>query len=185
MKILSWLALLAISLNSFAANRSLDGLESVLDEYQYAITVEWDQKDREVMQNITENFRTKVEGIVTSEALILEDIQELAKRRIKDSEQLKAFQQRLDISKSSSNELAKFLMDSSSIMYARGASWSGNATVATFIIAPVLILAVLDIWFHATHECVSSEPVIICSEGEVSHIEHCRNDTRCTQYVKK
>ena len=70
MKFLSLLLCLCLSMNVFSSTKFQD-LEKSLDEYHFALTVEWDQKDKEFYNAQTEKFFTAVRNSGLSQSEII------------------------------------------------------------------------------------------------------------------
>ncbi|MES2527220.1 MAG: hypothetical protein V4598_09030 [Bdellovibrionota bacterium] len=190
-KLFSLLLVLCFSANVFAGSTA--GLERALDEYQFALTVEWDQKDQKVYQAKTDAFFAEMAKIIASEGLSREEIVSVAEAKMKNKAQLEALKLKLALAgkAGSTQELGKVLQESVKDMYASGASWNGDAVLP--VLGGIAIAALLGyvIWFHATHECVAYDERWECSSTSRCDDWGCYTDescgwqSYCTQYVKK
>ncbi len=174
---------------------STAGLERAMDEYQFALTVEWDQKDQKVYQAKTDAFFAEMAQIIAKEGLKQEEILAVAEKKMKNKAQLEALKLKLTLAgKASSNaELAKVLQDSVKDMYQSGASWNGEAVLP--ILGGLALAALIGyaIWFSATHECVAWDSRWECNAYTECNTygdycwtdESCGWEDYCTQYVKK
>ena len=194
-KLFSFLLVLCFSVNVIAGSTA--GLERAMDEYQYALTVEWDQKDQKVYQAKTDAFFAEMAKLISSEGLSQEEIVGVAEKKLKNKAQVEALKLKLALAGKvgSSQELGKVLQASVKDMYSQGASWNGEAVLP--ILGGLAVAAILGyvIWFHATHECVATDQRWECSSYPDCYDDYygtsCYEDTSCgwktycTQYVKK
>lgn len=74
MKKISLFLVSSLLLQSLAWATPKDSLRNVMDEYRYALTVEWDQKDQKALEAIKASFGSEVKKIVAEEKLSSEDI---------------------------------------------------------------------------------------------------------------
>lgn len=192
-KLFSFLLVLCFSTNIFAASTA--GLERAMDEYQFALTVEWDQKDQAVYQAKTDAFFAEMAKLIASEGLSKEEILSVAEKKMANKAQLEALKLKLALAGkvSSSQELGKVLQDSVKDMYAQGASWNGEAVLP--ILGGLALAALIGyaVWFSATHECVAYDSRWECHSYQNcdSYGDYCYSDSSCgwedycTQWVKK
>ncbi|MFL5784522.1 MAG: hypothetical protein ACJ76H_07940 [Bacteriovoracaceae bacterium] len=191
-KLFSLILVLCFSVNVMAASTS--GLERAMDDYQYALTVEWDQKDQAVYQAKTDAFFAEMAKMIADEGLTKEQILSVAEKKMQNKAQLEALKLKLQLAGKASNsqELAGILQSSVKDMYSRGASWNGD--VLPMVGIGLLVAAVIGyaVWFSATHECVAYEDRWECNTnnycddyGYCSGTESCGWEPYCTQYVKK
>jgi hypothetical protein len=203
MRILSLLLSFCITFNVLAASGTVAELEKHIDEYQYVLTVEWDQKDQAFYQAQTDAFLEKLSELIKTKGLTKEQILEISEKRVKDKAAFEALKLKMSLldKNTSADQLAKVLSESSKDFYSRGASWSGDAA---FIIPLALagIIIGYAIWFHITHECVAYEERYSCSTDQYcasysydwqgySYCDYYREetdcgwDTVCARYEKK
>lgn len=192
-KLFSLFLVLCFSANVFAGSTA--GLERALDEYQYALTVEWDQKDQKVYQAKTDAFFAEMAKLISEQNLSKEEVAAVAEAKMKNKAQLEALKLKLALAgkASSSQQLAGVLQDSVKDMYSQGASWNGDAVLPVLGGLAIAALIGYVIWFHATHECVATAERWECNAytdcdayGDYCHTrESCGWETYCTQYQKK
>lgn len=191
-KLFSFLLVLCFSMSAMAGSTA--GLERAMDEYQFALTVEWDQKDQAVYQAKTDAFFAEMAKLISSEGLSNQEVVALAEKKMQNKAQLEALKLKLALAGKAQNskELANVLQSSVKDMYSRGASWNGDAVLP--VLGGLAIAALLGyvIWFHATHECVAYEDRWECTSssycddyGYCSSHDSCGWEPYCTQYVKK
>ncbi len=190
-KLFSFLLVLCFSLSAMASSSA--GLERAMDEYQFALTVEWDQKDQAVFQAKTDAFFAEMARLMSEQGLTKAEILSLAEKKMKNKEQLEALKLKLALAgkAGSSKELAGVLQESVKGMYQSGASWNGDAVLP--ILGGIALAALLGyaIWFSATHECVAWDErwecrsSSTCDDWGCDGYESCGWESYCTQYVKK
>jgi hypothetical protein len=187
MKKLSLLLCLLISFNVLAS--PLSKIEQSLDEYHYAMTVEWDQKDQKFSDEKTQVFIVAIQTAI-AEGASKEDIYKLAESKMKSSQSLEALKLKMNLLTSqaaNSAELAEILKLNSADFYTQGTSWNGDAS--NVIMWGALALAVgFIVWFSIKYKCVEEERYRDCdwetdSDGDRDYV--CRNKTRCLEYVER
>ncbi len=192
-KLFSLLLVFCFSANVSAGSTA--GLERAMDEYQFALTVEWDQKDQKVYKVKTDAFFADMAKLISEQGLSREEVLAVAQKKMSNKAQLEALKLKLSLAgkSSSANELGKILQDSVKDMYQSGASWNGDAVVPVLAGLAVAALIGYVIWFHATHECVAYADRWECNSysecdtyGDYCWTEEsCGWNSYCTQYQKK
>lgn len=141
----------------------IENLKSVLDEYTYAMTVEWDQKDRTFQQKQRRLFQQKVLALVKN-GLTKEEIKRaFAGTPSIDIEELDA--ELALIHPQDTRALGRLIQRKTLQTYKKGTSWSDGVArklVPFFIISAIAALAI----FMNIEDVVYFDDV----EGEV--IEH-------------
>lgn len=165
MKFMSLLVAFCFSMNVFAATGSISALEQAVDEYQFALTVEWDQKDNKFLDAQTEVFFAKLQKLIKDEGLSQKEIMAFAESKMQDKDALAALKLKASLLAKANNteELTKLVKEASKDFYAQGASWNG-ATVVPVVIGLVIVGVIgYAVWFSATHECVAYEEQYVCN----------------------
>ena len=164
MKLLSVLLSLCLTFNVLAASGTVGELERQLDEYQYTMTVEWDQKDQAFQERETKAFFEKISATIQSGEVSKEAIMSLAESKIKNNKALEALKLKMTLlsGANSSAELATLLRENSKEFYGQGASWNGNVEMI-LIGAGVIALIGYLVWWSANHECVEWEEQWECT----------------------
>jgi hypothetical protein len=188
MKIFTIIVCFIFSFNVLAG--SLAEIEKGLDEYQYAVTVEWDQKDKKFYEEKTQIFFNAIHACLAS-GVTKNDILSLVEKKTKnraDFESLKLKMNLLSPQAATSNELAQLLKMSSNDFYSSGASWDGEVTV--YVGFGIVFAALLGyaIWHEIKYECVAWESYRDCDwetdrDGDRDYV--CENKKRCTEYVER
>lgn len=199
MRIISFLIMLSLSFNVLAQSGSIHALEKSIDEYQYALSVEWDQKDSSFHDQQTDIFLKKMDALIQEEGLEKEQVRALAKSKIKDEAAYKALELKMGLlsGANSSKELIELLKENSKEFYSKGASWNGEVFFENAIIVAVVIAVAYSVYFHSTHKCASYEYLGYDEcEYEVigqtydgayvySNYQTCEEAKRCSEYVKR
>lgn len=192
-KLMSIVLALTFSLNVFASAATQE-LEKSLDDYQYAMTVEWDQKDQKFADAQTTAFFEKMGKLITDKGLKQEEIIALAEKKIANKQTVEAIKLKLNLigNVKNSSELNSVLKDISKDMYSKGASWNGDVVLIGGVVVLVVALVGYAVWFGSTHECVAYDQRWECnSYDHCDGYGYCYSDSSCgwedycTQYVKK
>lgn len=200
MKLMSWILAFAMTANVFASTATQE-LERSLDNYQYAMTVDWDQKDQTFYSQKTEAFFQELGNMMKDGSVSQADVVAVIEKKVTDKKQLAALKSQVSsINASTPAELAKVLSENSSKFYSRGASWEGEALTIGLGVLVVGVLA-YAVWFSATHKCVAYGQAYTCtnygsyyggSYGGYSYggyyggsYSYCGYQSVCTDYEKK
>lgn len=163
--LISYLVLLCFSVNVFASTGTVNELSRHIDNYQYSLTVEWDQKDQKFYQKVTEKFLSEMEKLIRNGHLTKEEVLTLLEKRVSSKNVLQAMKLKLSLLShvDSQEALADIVKESSKEMYAKGASWNGEILIPLAI--GIVILAVLAYkwWWDYNHKCVAWEERYDCS----------------------
>lgn len=165
MRFLSLLVAFCFTFNVLASTGTVQELERVLDDYQYSLSVEWDQKDQKFYDVKTKEFFSKLEQLIKEEGLSQEQIMTLVNKKANNKALVEALKLKLSLmGKNISNEdLIKLINESTKDMYSRGASWNGQIIIPVAI--GLLIAAVVGyaLWWDANHVCVAWENQYVCN----------------------
>jgi hypothetical protein len=138
MKTIMKLFLCLIMTTQVAFATSNDGLKQAMDEFHFAMTVEWDQQDQTFAQTEKLKFQATIEKLI-SDGLTLDEL----KTAFNEKSQLNADQIIAEIDErniTDPHEVQMYIQQKLQSNYARGASWSGE--IYEVIIATVLIVLV-------------------------------------------
>lgn len=192
-KFISFILAFSFSFNVFASAATAE-LEKSIDEYQYALTVDWDQKDQEAYDAHTQAFFAKMGALIKEQGLTQQDVIALAEKKISNKEALKSLQVKLALAGEAKNsaELMNILKDVQKDMYAQGASWNGSTVITVGIVVLVVAVVGYAIWFSANHRCVEYAERWECnSYSNCTTYNYCYTDTvcgwddYCVRYEKK
>lgn len=119
-------------------------LESVIDDYQYFVTVEWDQNDLKHLEAATQYFQEELATMIRDGAISKDDVLALAEKRMGNKEKFQILKKRLEMMGQNGDTmvLGEVLAEVSSGFYATGANWSDDAVG---MICGVLVVAVV-VW---------------------------------------
>lgn len=164
MKIMSVILSFCITFNVLASTTPISKLERSIDDYQYSLTVEWDQQDKKFYNEKTDAFIAKLADLIKREGLTKEQILAMSEKRVQDKQAFEAMKLKMSLlgPDLSSEELVSVLKESSKEFYSKGASWNGS--VAVYVpLALIAIIVGYIIWFNSSHECVAYEERYTCS----------------------
>ncbi len=196
MKIISALLALCFTMNVFASSGSLDALSSAMDEYQFAMTVEWDQKDQAFQAKQLEALSAKM-GELFKQGLTVQDVNVLIDSRFKNSQVAQAAKAKLALlgNNLTPANVLDILKDNSSDIYSNGASWNGNAQIFVWggvIVAIIAIAVAYSQWKKDNYECVETAIADFCTDAYDCHGSSSENSsgscyyagTRCGSYER-
>jgi hypothetical protein len=182
MKLISFILLMCFSLNILADSNVMPELEKAFDDYQYAITVDWDQKDQNVYEQKTQEFYQTLAKLTTQKGLTSAAVLELAQKKLGNQKEFEAMKLRMSIltnKASSPEELAQILSDNAKDFYKQGASWSSEVYIELGVGLIVGITIAYNIWFDMTHTCAKYDTTPTCyKQGR-------RCAYLCAQWVRK
>jgi hypothetical protein len=190
MRFISSLLILCFSFNVMSSTGTIQELEKALDNYQYSMTVEWDQKDQAFVAETTEEFYSSVSELM-DRGLTQQDLMSVIAKKVrhpKDLEALKIHMSTLIGKTSTTSELAQVIAQNSKNLYANGASWDGSVIITGAVVVAIVGILGYAIWFDTTHTCVAYERGTQC--GWTSYYYdgpqywQCWPTTYCVQYVK-
>lgn len=151
MKTVSILLCLCFSLNVLAASN----IEAVYNDYQYAMTVEWDQKDLDFKNAQTSMFYENVDSLVAS-GLTSTELMTFVESKVSNKAAL-AELKAAALNAGSTGEVLALVDANADQLFAQGANWSGSAVLRGAIITTISALFVYSIYFTIKHGCMESE----------------------------
>lgn len=197
MKILSALIAFCFTMNVFASTGSLKELETAIDDFQYSMTVEWDQKDQAFKTQQIDGLTSKVDQLF-KKGLAVEDLNLLVEKRFHNSKVAEAVKLKLALlgNKVTPANVAQVLKDNSIELYQQGASWNGDTHM--FIAIGVAVVAIIAIalaysgWKKDNYECAEYAIADYCTDAYDCHGNdseyssgHCSYaGTRCGSYER-
>lgn len=196
MKIISVLLALCFTMNVFASTGGISELSAAMDEYQFAMTVEWDQKDQAFKAKQLEALSSKM-GELFKEGLTPQDVNVLIDNRFKNSQVAQAAKLKLSLMGNNITpaNVVDILKDNSSDIYSNGASWNGNAQIFVWggvIVAIIAIAVAYSQWKKNNYECAEYAIADFCTDAYDCHGSdseyssgHCSYaGTRCGSYER-
>lgn len=126
-KIISLILLSCLSLNTLASTGTVDQMATAFDNYQFAMTVDWDQRDKIFFEAETEKFRQSMNSLI-SEGLTTDEVLSFAEKKMGNKMELAKLQSVLSgaIGTKNPRDVIKHLMENSTEFYKTGASWDGS-----------------------------------------------------------
>lgn len=159
MRIISALLCFCLTFNVMAASGTTQELERALDDYQFAMTVEWDQKDKAFQTEKTEAFYATLSDLM-QKGLTTDDVMALVSKKSKNPKEVEALKLKMDMiakNANSSTELAQAMTAHSKDLYSTGASWEGTAILISVGIVAIFAAAIAySVWFDNNHTCVAT-----------------------------
>lgn len=164
MRFISLLVAFCFSLNVMASTGTVQELEKALDDYHYALSVEWDQQDQAFYDAQTKDFYSKMASLIQS-GLSQEEVLTVIGKKVNNPKLVEALKLKAALMSkaTSAEELAKMVKESTSDMYSQGASWNGQAIVPVVIGLLVVGVIAYSVWWSSTHECVQYESQYVCN----------------------
>lgn len=163
MRIVSLLVAICFSFNVMASTGTIQELEASLNDYQYSLSVEWDQKDQAFYDAKTQEFFAKIEKLIKEDGLTQEQLLSFAAMKINNKALVNAIKLKASLLKNATAEdLASMISESSKDMYSKGASWNGEIIIPVVGVLVAVAFVGYTVWWEAHHECVASETVYMC-----------------------
>ena len=143
-------------MNSFASVGVADDFARVIDNYQYSLTVDWDQKDQAQHKKITDQFYQDLDLLTKGDGLKMQEIEEVLAAKVKNTKSLESVSAKIALmgKNASREELLRFLDAEVKNMYSVGSSWNGETTVTIGVGVLLIALLAYSFWFSANHTCV-------------------------------
>lgn len=165
MRFVSLLVAFCFSLNVMASTGTIQELERSMDDYQYALSVEWDQQDQAFYDAKTNEFFAKMGKLISAKGLSQEEILKLVETKSKNKAAIAALKLKISLlaKNASAEELAQIVKESAKDLYAEGASWNGEVVFSVALGIVLVGALVYSIWWSATHECVAWENQYVCN----------------------
>ncbi|MES2526574.1 MAG: hypothetical protein V4598_05780 [Bdellovibrionota bacterium] len=187
MKIFTLLLSLTLSFNIFASTSKLGAL---IDEHQYFLTVEWDQKDKTVYEDKSREFGRQFNELLVTEKLTRAEVMEVFKAKLinpKVAERLALRMQLLPMNPGA--EALKVLVEETkNDIYAQGAAWNGDidwGMVGTLV--GLVVVIALATWYGQSQSaktyCDYDSTSYGCEDYESPGTYVCTNwgtEWRCT-----
>ena len=143
MKKLSMFLVSCLLLQSFAWAGPKENLKTILDDYRFAVTVEWDQKDKAQLEVYKAQFAAELTKMIEADQLSVKDVTDFVKE---NSKELKIDAAAFELLKDQNGQLnlertQKMLEDSSNQIYMQGSAWAPEQ----LLIGGLIFLAVFEI----------------------------------------
>ena len=174
MKFLTWILIFCFATQAMASTVR-EGLEAAMNDFEYDMVVEWDQKDAKKAEEFSQKFTEKLE-VLYQQGLSNDIMMKYIEGRVTDKKQLAAIKASAAFSStggSSAANIAKALQDNMDKFGNRGASWTGGVAYAAVIagILAVTALIVYQLVWNLEHRC-----------AEAQMEEHCGEETVCDDW---
>ncbi len=199
-RIISYIILLAFSLNAMAAEGNLALLERHIDEFTYATTVEMDQSNQSLYNAQLEILLQNMKNL-QAKGLTQKEVISLLEQKMQNKKALENLRVKLALlSDASTDAELKAIFSESKDLYSQGASWNGDAgLIIGFggIGLVLLAIAAYKFWWKSTHECVEWQEEYKCydsrchstgsgeNESTVCYGQVCGMFNECVRHERK
>jgi len=151
-----------------------DGLKAAFDELDYALTVEWDQRDKDFHTEQLRKFTAAMREL-QAKGLTNAQLVDFAKSQVKNAQVAKDLEtafNMIQINKMSPAEANKYILDTMKKSYSVGASWNGEVFI--YLAVGVMIVALAIAIANSAYD---SHHVANCANNDVLVCDHyCYND---------
>lgn len=145
--IVSIILCLSLMQGSLAATGDL---ESVIDDFQYFTTIEWDQKDRKALEKRSRQFSREIKDVLARGNVSQGDFFKILERKIPNKRALDRARLKISLAgdELSAEEISEITEEFKQDLYQSGASWnpSEGVQITLFILGTVLFTALLVWW---------------------------------------
>lgn len=124
---------------------SQQSLKTAFDDLNYALSVEWDQKDRKFYDSKVEEFSKKIASL-QAQGLTNAELVDFVKANLKDkalAKDLETAYTVISLNKLSQADARKLVMETTSKAYSKGASWAGEVFLYSALIVLIIVAAVV------------------------------------------
>lgn len=148
-KIVSIFIALILSSQSFASQVDPGNVTKMIDEFEYDLTVTWDQKDQAYLDSRRQEFYSEFSDLV-KKGLTLQEVLSAVEERV-DSDSVKLIRyelNRLAAQQLTEGETLEHITTILRSSRSQGLSWNGEAAVAVVLsvaVVSILVVAVLKI----------------------------------------
>ena len=127
------------------ASAPINELKAAFDRFNFAIEVEWDQKDKTFYNSKVNEFKSEIERLQKA-GMTNAELIEFIKRNIKDKNiaaDVDDLFETIKTSEMTQTEARKFIIDYVGKNYAEGASWLTSTSGAIILVGLLIVLAVV------------------------------------------
>jgi hypothetical protein len=187
MKLITWLLIFCFTAQAFAGTLRED-LTTALNDYEYNMVVEWDQKDAAKAEAFNKQFSealTKLYKRGLSQAELLSVVE----GRVTSKERFESIKMKASLLQNSgeARSVVDLLQSELADMGHRGASWNGEVQMYVLAIVPLVLLGALILYQHMwnqSHRCVEAAREEVCHDvcDDYSYRDSCStwDSSTCT-----
>jgi Skp family chaperone for outer membrane proteins len=124
---------------------SNNSLKKAFDEFNYSVTVEWDQKDQTVYNTAVNKFQKVLKGL-QAQGLTNEELVKFAKTRVLDAKlgkDLDTLMKTVEVNKMNESDARKYVLGTMDSTVSQGASWSGDGLVVGIVVVALILVIVV------------------------------------------
>jgi len=180
MKIIAIITSLVLSFSAVAGANHRAALEQSFDEYQFALTTEWNQKDQTVLRQINAKLEKEIVGLMDS-GLTDADIFAVLERRALSKTEIEGLKLRASMiaRAGSTTDALMILKDELGRSSQQGASWNGSSTLGLVAIGAFFVgIIVFMVALTKEGECLEEAEYLDCDNSG----NDCYYVTRCKTY---
>lgn len=176
MKLISWILIFCLCSNLFASTGGND-LASVVNEAKYALTVEWDQKDKEKLETILNSLKTQLKEL-RAQGLSQEEILAYVEKT-GNAAQVERIKTLIYLNKGAINEenIVRFVQNEILPLGTKGASWNSGADTF-YILGTAVLIGILVVIAIAFKNDSKEQGTCLVAEK----VQRCGYEDVCVQY---
>ncbi len=122
-----------------------NSLKTAFDEFNYSVTVEWNQKDQKFYNQAVDKFQKEIEAL-QKKGLTNNELISFAKERVLDkklSKDLDTLLKTVEVNKMSETDARKYVLGQLGSTVSQGASWNGDGVVVGVVVVALILLIVV------------------------------------------
>lgn len=158
-----------------------NSLKSAFDELNYALTVEWDQTDRNFYESQMNKFSATLETLQAN-GMTNAELVDFAVSQLKDEgaqKDLRTALSMVKINNMTQSEAKRYVTDVMNKSYNRGASWGGEVVVGVVVFVLIIAIAAIVAGKARINENEGCYEVRVCEENCIGSVCHEDCDYEC------
>lgn len=166
MKLITWFLILCFTTQAFAGTVRED-LTVALNDYEFDMVVEWDQKDKAKAEAFNTNFSQSLEKLF-KRGLTQTELLSVVEQRVTNKERFQTIKMKAALLQNSLTDpksVTDLLQKELSEMGQRGASWNGEVQMYVLAIVPLILIGALIIYqmsWNQSHRCAEASREMFC-----------------------
>lgn len=168
MKLFSWLLILCFTTQAFAGTVRED-LTTALNDYEFDMVVDWDQKDKARAEAFNEKFAQSLEKLF-KRGLTQTELLSVVEGRLTNKERFQTIKMKASLLQNSltdARSVTDLLQKELSEMGQRGASWNGEVQMYVLAIVPLVLIGALILYqytWNQSHRCAEASREMFCED---------------------
>lgn len=181
MKIIPWILLLCMVTNAFGSATD-SAIRSSVEEFEYSLTVDWDQKDQASLEKIMGKFKSDLEAL-KKKGMTDQELLSYIESRATDKKQIERLRAKILLEQPSASPeaMANFFRAELASLKVQGASWNGEAIFSygfSAVLVGILIYATISMMADGKRTKEQNAKTCLVA----SNYESCDEEYRCTAY---